>query len=156
MNCGADLNIPQIAKIRTIAERELGVLRKTFGWRAENLRVQEVSHPLGPGNVLTVRVESTHLTEVFTGFGQRGVRAEEVARRTVCEVQQYLEAAAPVGRRLADQLLLPMALAGGGRFRTVSLSQHTLTNMAVIQQFLDVEIAANEVADQVWELTIRA
>ena len=141
---------------RSIAERELRVLRKTLGWPAENLRVQEVSQPLGPGNVLTVRVENTQITEVFTGFGQRGVRAEQVARQTACEVQEYLDAAVPVGRHLADQLLLPMALAGGGRFRTLSLSQHTLTNMAVIQQFLDVEIAANEVDDQVWELDISA
>ena len=48
---------------------------------------------------------------------------------------------------LADQLLLPMALAGGGRFRTGPLSQHTITNIAVIERFLDVSIQHVELED---------
>jgi RNA 3'-terminal phosphate cyclase (ATP) len=43
-----------------------------------------------------------------------------------------------VGEYLADQLLLPLALAGGGGFRTVGISRHAQTNMDVIQRFLPV------------------
>jgi RNA 3'-terminal phosphate cyclase (ATP) len=39
-------------------------------------------------------------------------------------------------RHLADQLLVPIARAGGGAFRTGPLSHHTTTNIAVIEQFL--------------------
>lgn len=37
----------------------------------------------------------------------------------------------------ADQLLLPFALAGGGRFTTVKPSQHALTAADVIALFTD-------------------
>jgi RNA 3'-terminal phosphate cyclase (ATP) len=38
--------------------------------------------------------------------------------------------------------MIPMALAGGGTFRTLPLTRHSLTNMEVIRKFLDVEIHA--------------
>ena len=38
------------------------------------------------------------------------------------------------------QLLLPLALAGSGRFRTLGLSPHARTNIEVIKQFLPVSI----------------
>jgi len=56
----------------------------------------------------------------------------------------YLDAGVPVAEHLADQLLIPMALAGGGRFRTVPPTLHTTTNIDVIRRFLDVSI---DVAD---------
>ena len=52
----------------------------------------------------------------------------------------YLGSEAFAGPYLADQLLLPFALAGGGRFTTVKPSQHARTAAAVIARFLDVRI----------------
>ena len=46
----------------------------------------------------------------------------------------------PVGPHLADQLLLPLALAGRGTFRTAPLTRHATTNIDVIHQFLDVPV----------------
>jgi RNA 3'-terminal phosphate cyclase (ATP) len=48
------------------------------------------------------------------------------------------------GPYLADQLLLPMALAGGGSFAMVKPSQHSLTAAEVIARFLPVSIAFSE------------
>ena len=45
-----------------------------------------------------------------------------------------------MGTYLADQLLIPLAMAGGGSFRAVGLSRHTTTNMAVIEAFLETTI----------------
>lgn len=94
----------------------------------------------GPGNYVTLEIHSQHLTEVFTGFGQKGVPAEKVATGVVEQAQRYLTAGVPVGEHLADQLLLPMALAGGGSFRTLAPSSHANTNMEVLRRFLDVAI----------------
>jgi RNA 3'-terminal phosphate cyclase (ATP) len=52
-----------------------------------------------------------------------------------------LAANVPVGSHLADQLLLPLALAGSGSFRTQTPTQHTTTNVNVIQKFLPVHFA---------------
>ena len=80
------------------------------------------------------------LRELVTELGERGVRAELVAQRACEQAERYLAADAPVGEHLADQLLLPMAVAGGGRYRTGPLSLHATTNIATIGKFLDVPI----------------
>ena len=95
----------------------------------------------GPGNVVHVDVASEHVHEVFTAFGERGRPARAVAADVVAQVERYLAAGVPVGPHLADQLVLLLALAGGGRFRTVAPTPHLMTNVAVLRAFLDVPIA---------------
>ncbi len=137
-----------------IANRELKVVREKLEWNRELLKVVEVENSQGPGNILTVEIESENITEVFTGFGERGVSAEKVANRTVKSVREYLVHDVPVGRYLADQLLIPMAMAGGGKFRTLSPSKHARTNIEIIKKFLDVEIDINEYDQNQWEIEI--
>jgi RNA 3'-terminal phosphate cyclase (ATP) len=48
------------------------------------------------------------------------------------------------GPHLADQLLLPFALAGGGSFTTVKPSLHARTGADVVSRFLDVQITFEE------------
>ncbi len=78
-------------------------------------------------------------TEIFTGFGEKGLEAETVAERTAQEAKRWLASRAAVGEHLADQLLLPMALAGGGSFTVATVSSHTQTTIGVIEKFLPVE-----------------
>ena len=137
-----------------IANRELKVVREKLDWSREQLKVVDVENAQGPGNILTLEIESENIVEVFTGFGQRGVSAEKVANRTVKAVREYLVHDVPVGRHLADQLLLPMAMAGGGKFRTLSPSKHTTTNIEIIKKFLDVEINLNKNDQNQWEIEI--
>jgi RNA 3'-terminal phosphate cyclase (ATP) len=137
-----------------IGERELAVIKERMGWREDQLRVETSNNALSPGNVLTIEVESEHLTEVVTGMGERGVRAETVAERAVEEAQQYLEGSAPVGEHLADQLLIPLALAGAGSYTTRTLSLHTTTNIEVIRKFLDVEISTAQVGERTWKIKV--
>jgi RNA 3'-terminal phosphate cyclase (ATP) len=47
-----------------------------------------------------------------------------VAKRAVDAARSYLASEAVVGQHLADQILLPMALAGGGKFLTMPVTQH--------------------------------
>jgi len=82
------------------------------------------------------------------------VPAEKVARGVADEAARYLAANVPVGEHLADQLLIPIALAGGGSFRTLPLTDHTRTNIDVIRKFLDVRIAAREVGQGTWEIRV--
>jgi len=125
---------------RHIAERELNVVVSRLKWKADSLAIVEIADSAGPGNAVMIEIQSEHVTEVFTGFGQRGVKAERVARGVVDEVQEYLESGVPVGRHLADQLLVPMALASEGSFVTLPLSQHAETNIEVIRKFLPVTV----------------
>ena len=130
----------------TIAERELAVVKSKLGWSDEELVTRDLGHGYGPGNVVLLEIESTQITEVFIGFGERGVPAEAVAARAVEEASQYEAAGVPVGPHLADQLILPLALAGGGSFVTMPLMLHTTTNIEVVQMFLPVKVSVTEMA----------
>jgi len=138
-----------------IARRELARVEKMLGWTGEQLQVRQLPSEWGPGNLLTLEIQSEHVTEVFTGFGMKGVTAEAAADEAVQDARRYLAAGVPVGGCLADQLLLPLALAGGGSYMTLSPSRHTRTNIDVITRFLNVRIAMEEVARDAWRVEIR-
>jgi RNA 3'-terminal phosphate cyclase (ATP) len=103
---------------------------------------------------MMVEIVSTNVTEVFTGFGEPRISAEEVAARVVDEVREYLVAGVPVGPNLADQLLLPMALAGAGTIVTMTPTQHTRTNIDVIKTFLPVSFNIEQVDRLRWRLSV--
>jgi RNA 3'-terminal phosphate cyclase (ATP) len=124
----------------SIAHRELKTVVDSLNCTREQLQVVEVKNAVGPGNVIMLEIESDHVTEVFTGFGEHGVSAEVVAEQAIDEVKSYLVAGAPVGQHLADQLMLPMALAGKGCYLTMPLSQHSKTNLDVIKRFIDIKV----------------
>jgi RNA 3'-terminal phosphate cyclase (ATP) len=131
-----------------IAEREVDLVLQRFAWRHDwGVRRQAAAD--GPGNVLMIELQFEHATELFTGFGRKGVRAERVAEETADEVQTFLNADVPVGPHLADQLILLLALSAahppstgqaGGSFKTMALTGHTLTQVELIPRFLDVAI----------------
>ncbi len=137
-----------------IGQRELQVIGAQLGLDAGQLELRAARTAKGPGNVVTVTVQSEHVTEVFTGFGERGVRAETVAAGVVKDVQRYLSAGVPVGEHLADQLLLPFALAGGGSYLTLAPSSHATTNIAVIGAFLGTRIASEKIGPDAWRIRI--
>ena len=136
----------------TVAQRELATLAQRLG----ELPGEVVALPQreGPGNAVMVDVVHTDVTEVFTGFGERGVSAETVANRVANEVAAYLASGAAVGEHLADQLVLPLALAGGGHFTAAACSSHLVTNLAVIGRFLPIEAGLNEGTGG-WQVRLR-
>ena len=138
-----------------IGERELAVVSEQLGYTPDQLDLDVSDNAISGGNVFTIGIESENLTEVFTGIGERGVRAEAIAARVVKEAQAYLDSGAPVGEHLADQLLIPMALAGGGSYTTLPLSRHATTNIEVIRKFLDVGIEVETITNRSLKVTVR-
>lgn len=137
-----------------IGRRELAVLGERFGLGEADLRLRSVRPANGPGNVVQVRAIFEHHAPTFTGHGARGVSAETVARLLGNEVETYLQSGACIDEHLADQLLLPMALAGGGAFTTTAASEHLRSNAALIEKFLPVEISVNEQSPACCRITI--
>jgi RNA 3'-terminal phosphate cyclase (ATP) len=148
-----------------IGRREMGTIVDKTGWRAKWCSVVAVDSA-GPGNAVLLEVASEHVTEVFTAFGQQGVKAERVAADAAKEANEYLAASVPVGCHLADQLLLPLGISAwqedaaesspakaqvpamqlrqrGGTFRTLSLSLHSTTQIDLLREILGVTITAD-------------
>jgi len=136
-----------------VTERELSQVKKKCYWPESSLKQKLVSSE-GPGNMVSLRVNVGEVTEVFESVGERNVSAERVAGRAIRDMKRYLEAGVPVGEYLADQLVLPMALGRGGRFRTLKPSQHLLTNVEVIEAIAGVEIVLTESGDDDWSVVV--
>jgi RNA 3'-terminal phosphate cyclase (ATP) len=132
----------------SIAERELAVVEKELNWPKERLTVSALEAD-GPGNALILVVESEHVTQTFTGFGRRGLPAEEVALGAAEETRRYLEAGVAVDVHLADQLLVPLTQSGGGSFLTMDPSTHFVTNADVIGRFFRVAIEIRPIGSNV-------
>jgi RNA 3'-terminal phosphate cyclase (ATP) len=129
-----------------VGRRELAVVKERLGLSDEQLHLR-TPDSAGPGNALLLIAEHEHLTELVTGFGDRGVSAERVASRACDEMSTYLHTGVPVGEHLADQLLIPLAMAGAGRYRTLPLSDHARTNIQIVEQFLPMHFGVNEEPD---------
>src|SRR5437870_2678898 len=104
--------------------------------------IREETWSGGPGTVLTLTVDTQPAPTMFFGLGARGKRAERVADEAVDQVSDYLAASpAAVDPHSADQIVLPLALAEGpSAFTVTAVTSHLLTNIAVIQQFIEREI----------------
>ena len=130
---------------RAIAQRELDTVARLLNWEKEPMEIVEAKNSVGPGNIVLIDVaSSTGVAEQFCGFGRLGASAESVATEAVKEARAYLVSSAAAGEHLADQLLLPFALAGGGVFTATRLNRHARTNMQVISTFLPVKFVACE------------
>lgn len=123
-----------------IGERELAALRKRVDLLEADCRVFSENQPIGPGNALVLKHTGPELTEVFTGFGERGVSAERVADGVATQSRHYQRTGAAVGPFLGDQLMLPLALGAGGSYTTSELTGHARSNADIIQRFLPVRI----------------
>jgi RNA 3'-terminal phosphate cyclase (ATP) len=77
----------------------------------------------------------------FSALGRPGLPSERVAETAVAETLAFVDNTAMVDRHLADQLLLPLALAHGrARYTTDHLTLHTVTNAELLRQWLDTKI----------------
>lgn len=138
-----------------VGQRELDLLEKEIPALRGNTRIERNADALSPGNVVVVTAKSEQLTETISAIGERGLPAEKVAQAAADEAKRYLAHDVSVGEHLADQLLIPMALAGRGSFLTLKPTLHTTTNIDIIQKFLDVRIDVDKVEKDVYRISFR-
>lgn len=100
----------------------------------------------GPGRGVCCLYEAQYenTAELSSSFGETNVTAERVGMRAAKSLHDFISSGTPVGRHLADQLLLPMALAGSGSFTTMVPDAHVPTNISIIEKFLPVKISISD------------
>lgn len=138
----------------SIGVRQVDALSAALGWDRSCCTPRMIPDTHGPGNALIATIESEHVTEQITGFGERGLSSELLATRVSAAVRRYLEANVPIGEHLADQLLLPMALGAGGAIRTLKPSLHTTTQFDLLQLFSGKKARAVAESDDVWRIDV--
>lgn len=144
----------------TLTER--GPLRRLWGWAAvSNLPLEiakrmaaranrllreaglpdeveaiQVESP-GPGAGIFLIAEYAHVRAGASAYGKKGLPAERVAEEAVADLLAFHRSSAAVDPHLADQLILPLALApGASRFTTSCITAHLLTSIWVACHFV--------------------
>ena len=100
-------------------------------------------------------MEYENITELFSVCGAFNVSRREVGERVAGMVNKYLALNVPVGRFLADQLLLPMAIGAGGKYLTPPPSKHTQTNIEVIRTFLNTDIELENRKNETYVIEVK-
>lgn len=119
----------------------------------------------GPGAGIFLFSEYEHVVAGFTAYGRKGLPSERVAEAACDDLLAHHRGGEPVDPHLADQLVLPMALCfgpgqsalaeGKSRLVTSEISQHLLTNVWVVQQFLDCECVVDGQPGEPGSLTVK-
>lgn len=130
-------NIPQ-----RMANRAENLLREA-GLKSSIQALREKGVAPGAGLFLTAEYENS--LAGFSGLGRLRVSAEKVAELACEEFLKFHQTNAPVDEHLADQLLLPAALASEkSEYRVAEVSLHLTTNAAVIEQFEVARVMVDE------------
>jgi len=91
----------------------------------------------GQGTVVFLWADFENVVAGFTSYGRLGKPAEQVAEEACREFLSYYDSGAALDPHLADQVILPLALAAGeSTFTTCQITEHLLTNVWVVEQFL--------------------
>lgn len=122
-----------------IAERMLAAVRKQHDCADGDASIEVLPDGPGRGICCVYGAKFQHASELASACGEIGISADRVGARVGKSMKHFLSSGAAVGRHLADQLLLPMALAGGGSFTTGIPDNHVGTNLSVIEKFLPIK-----------------
>lgn len=135
---GVVTNLPSHIPQRIVSRA--AKLLSTAGVRAEIKPVRE--RGAGPGAGLFLTAEYAQARAGFTALGEKGKPSEQVAEEACLDLLAHRShAGAAVDMHLANQLLLPMALAPGvSRLTTCRITQHLITNAHIVQHFLPARI----------------
>lgn len=78
-------------------------------------------------------------------LGRKGMPSEVVAQKAVAELLAFDRSGAAVDAHLADQIVVPLALADGPSwYTTPTVTSHLATNIAVVRTFLDRALSVDE------------
>ena len=139
----------------SVGKRKLKVLGRKLGIPDGRLILKKATDAAGIGNAAYCSLTDGNTTEVITGFGERGVSAEQVANRMVKTAKQFIDSGVPVGTHLADQLMVPMVLAGGGSFRTSEPDMHATTNLEIIKKIYTINAGFTRESDTVYRFEMK-
>ncbi|WP_042342491.1 RNA 3'-terminal phosphate cyclase [Calothrix sp. PCC 7507] len=125
-----------------MANRADNLLRQA-GLKAVIQALRETGVAPGAGIFLTAEYENS--LSGFGGIGRLRIPAEKVADIACQQLLQFHHTGAPVDEHLADQLLLPAALASQkSQYRVAEISTHLTTNAAIIEQFGLAKVMVDE------------
>jgi RNA 3'-terminal phosphate cyclase (ATP) len=125
-----------------VAERQKSRAMKNLAERGMKADIViEHDSSIGKGSLMFLAPEFENIIVGFHSLGAIGKRAETVADEACVSLFEYLDRKGALDPHLADQIVPYLALANGSSEITTSrITPHLLTNIWVVQQFVDAAI----------------
>ena len=122
----------------SIAERQKMSVIQNLPLSDTDVRGIEVPS-YGQGTFVFLKAEYENALAGFSSLGERGKPAEAVGREAAEQFKIFQKSSACLDPHLADQIVLYLSLAQEeSSFTTSRITQHLITNLGVIEKFLNI------------------
>ena len=128
----------------SVAERELSAYKKSCKTNIEILD-QEFPKAVSTGNLLSHRLVFDDYQTCMSILGRQRVAAETVAKELASQVDEYMSSGCTLNSFLADQMMLPLFVAGAGEYSTSEITLHAETNIWTIKKMTGKELKRSEI-----------
>ena len=127
-------NLPRAVARRQAERAKERLYEAGFDARTEVVEASAV----GQGSFVQVLALYARSAAGFGALGRRGKPAERVGEEAAEDFLSFHRSGAVVDQHLADQLVVPLAMASGpSHLTTERITRHLLTNIWVAQRFLE-------------------
>jgi len=140
------VNLPKHVAVRQ-AESAQDLLEKN-GIESK-IKIEHTDDALGSGSGITLWTDG-NIPLGGSFIGERGLRAEKVGEKAVKEILYHIYKDSALDKYMGDQLIPYMAIAGNSSIKTAELTQHTLTNIYIVEKIMGKKF---EVDGELGEIT---
>lgn len=129
-----------------VSERGAAAVLHALRGTGQRVEIERRLRPsAGPGAAVIICANCEHGAGGFSALGERGKPMERVAEEACADFLRWWKSGAAVDAHLGDQLVLPLALAGGESCWSMPVcSEHLRSVIWVVQQFLPVSAEISE------------
>ncbi len=127
-------------KAANVADRQVAGfranMRKDFGVK----EFTDYVRTLSTGSAVYAHALYSNCKLGCSALGERGKKAEDVGKECAAGLMKEINSSATVDKHLADQLI-PFLGLFGGEFVTSEITEHTKTNVWVVEKFIEKKFA---------------
>jgi RNA 3'-terminal phosphate cyclase (ATP) len=121
-----------------IAERQRNSLLQELYPQSAEIQILDVPSP-GQGTFVFLKASFDNTVSGFSSLGQKGKPAEKVGKEAATQFIDFYNSSACLDPHLSDQIVIYLCLASGdSSFTTSHITQHLVTNLWVIEKFLNI------------------
>lgn len=123
-----------------LIKQQILFLKQNLKIKSESIDVEYVNSQSEIVFIILAEIKSSNFIEIFSSTSIKKEKVFEDTKIIVDEICDYLSHNAPIGKHLANQIILPILLGRGGSFRTGKMDLHTTTIIELLQQVLNIPI----------------
>src|SRR3989344_964488 len=127
-------------KAAGVADRQVAGFRQSIKSEFTVKAFMKYVDTLSTGSSIYAHVLYSNCKLGCSALGERGKKAEDVGKECAEDLMKEVDSTATVDKHLADQLI-PFLGLFGGEFVTSEITEHTKTNIWVVENFIEKKFA---------------